>query len=200
MPSDSNINEARKLVNKSEVLSLKALTVLVVDSSVFTLRLMGSIMKGLEVGKTLTVHDVDEAISILTLTASMSDDSARGNEIDMILCDLDPAHGSGQKLIKFIRSHSKDRIRFIPFIMMSGYAESRQVEQARDWGVNEFLSKPFSVNTIAGRILAVIDRPRPFLQTDDFFGPDRRRKKQTYFGEERRHSTNDDVKVIHERE
>lgn len=200
MPSDSNINEARKLVNKSEVLSLKALSVVVVDSSVFTLRLMGSIMKGLEVGKTMTLSDADEAIGILTMAAAMSDDTARNNDIDLIFCDIGPDNATGQKLIKFIRSHSKDKIRFIPVIMMSGYAESRQVEQSRDWGANEFLAKPFSVNTIAARILAVIDRPRPFIQTDDFFGPDRRRKKQTYFGEERRHATNEDIKVVHERE
>ena len=200
MPTDSNTNEARKLVNRSEVLSLKALSVVVIDSSVFTLRLMGYILKALGVGKVMTVNNADDAISLLTIASNLSDESGRNTDVDMILCDLDPEHGGGQKLVKFIRSHSKDKIRFIPVVMMSGYAESRQVEQSRDWGANEFLSKPFSVNTIAARILAVIDRPRPFVQNDDFFGPDRRRKKLTYFGEERRHLGDDGVKVVHEQE
>ena len=121
-------------------------------------------------------------------------------DIDIIICDLDPQRNGGQKFLKFIRSHDKEKIHYLPFIMMSGYSEYHQVEQSRDWGANEFLAKPLTVNSIAARILSVIDRPRPFVRNEDFFGPDRRRKKVVYFGEERRHQGEDGVKVIHERE
>ena len=59
--------------------------------------------------------------------------------------------------------------------------------KARDVGVTEFLVKPFSAKTMARRITVVIEYPRQFVRTDDFFGPDRRRHKiSNYTGEERR--------------
>ena len=200
MPNDTNNNEAKKLNIKSEVLSLKALSILVVDSSAFSLRLISNILKGLEFGKVITVKSSDEAISIITIAGSITENNHRMRNIDIIICDLDHERNGGQKFLKFIRSHDKENIHYLPFIMMSGYSEQKQVEQSRDWGANEFLAKPLSVNSIAARILSVIDRPRPFVRNEHFFGPDRRRKKVVFFGKERRHQDEDGVKVIHERE
>ena len=59
--------------------------------------------------------------------------------------------------------------------------------KARDVGITEFLVKPFSAKTMARRITVVVENPRQFVRTDDFFGPDRRRHRvSTYTGEERR--------------
>ena len=62
------------------------------------------------------------------------------------------------------------------------------IEEARDAGVTEFLVKPFTANDIARRITHVINRPRDFIETQDFFGPDRRRRRDdtTYKGPLRR--------------
>ena len=59
---------------------------------------------------------------------------------------------------------------------------------ARDAGVNEFVVKPFSAQGLFTRIQAVIEKPRPFVKVSGYFGPDRRRRRRPFEGEERRHT------------
>ncbi|MEM7680184.1 MAG: response regulator, partial [Pseudomonadota bacterium] len=67
--------------------------------------------------------------------------------------------------------------------------------QARDCGANETLVKPISGNGLASRICSMIDNPRPFVSTDDYFGPDRRRKDLPYKCEDRRLLKQENIKV-----
>ena len=48
------------------------------------------------------------------------------------------------------------------------------------------LGKPLSAAALFTRISAVIERPRQFVRVGEFFGPDRRRRKEDYAGDERR--------------
>ena len=60
--------------------------------------------------------------------------------------------------------------------MLSGHSEVSRVLQARDAGVNEFVVKPISVKSLFSRIDSLINKPRKFIRTGHFFGPDRRRR------------------------
>src|SRR3546814_1685570 len=76
---------------------------------------------------------------------------------------------------------------FVPIIMVTAQSEEWKVMKARDAGVTEFLVKPFSAKTMARRITVVVENPRQFVRTDEFFGPDRRRHViSNYTGQERR--------------
>jgi hypothetical protein len=71
--------------------------------------------------------------------------------------------------------------------MLSGHSEKRRVMEARDAGVTEFLAKPIAAKALYERILSVVLSPRPFIQTKNYFGPDRRRNvNSNYQGPERR--------------
>src|SRR3546814_16640478 len=59
--------------------------------------------------------------------------------------------------------------------MVTAQSDEWKVMKARDAGVTEFLDKPFSAKTMARRITVVVENPRQFVRTDEFFGPDRRR-------------------------
>jgi DNA-binding response OmpR family regulator len=48
------------------------------------------------------------------------------------------------------------------------------VESARI-GANEFVRKPVSIKTLEDRITAVINRPRPTVQLEGYYGPMPRR-------------------------
>jgi DNA-binding response OmpR family regulator len=72
--------------------------------------------------------------------------------------------------------------------MVTGYSDMRRILEARDAGVSEYLVKPISAKLLYLRICAVIEYPRPFISTDSFFGPDRRRRPVEHGGEERRGS------------
>ena len=61
--------------------------------------------------------------------------------------------------------------------------------EARDLGVTEMLAKPYSIDGVATRLLQVIDRPRQFVHTGDYFGPDRRRHQVAFSDRDRRKIT-----------
>jgi len=81
--------------------------------------------------------------------------------------------------------------------MLSGAAQRRHVELARDLGANEFIAVPFTGQTMATRLLAIIDRPRDFVHCPDYFGPCRRRQVAIAPEADRRGTTEEDVKVVY---
>ena len=95
----------------------------------------------------------------------------------------------GISLTRRIRNDPASPNQFVPVILMTGFSEKRRVFQARDAGVTEFLVKPFNARDLYRRICQVIEKPRQFISSEDFFGPDRRRKVMAnYDGNLRRDS------------
>lgn len=91
------------------------------------------------------------------------------------------------KYVRQIRALKPDQICFVPIIQLSGFAQHSHVEQARDAGITEFLRLPVSPKLLYERIVYSIEHPRPFIDSPDYFGPDRRRRtEQNYPGDERR--------------
>ncbi len=74
-----------------------------------------------------------------------------------------------------LRFHPRSPNRFVPIIMISEMAIQSAVEAARDAGVDEFLTRPFSARSLEERLHMVVYQRRGFVRTDEFFGPDRRR-------------------------
>ncbi len=106
---------------------------------------------------------------------------------DIVLTDWEMEPVDGLELVRAIRRDATSPKRTAPIIVMTGYGAALRVAAARDVGVTEFLVKPFTANELARRITYVIDHPRDFVETAEFFGPDRRRRKDDAFdGAERR--------------
>lgn len=105
--------------------------------------------------------------------------------VDIIICDWQMAPVSGLDFVKELRKKESPH-RFMPIIMLTAHSEMTRVTEARDAGVNEFVIKPISANTLYTRIREIIRNPRPFVETASYFGPDRRRRQTEYKGEERR--------------
>ena len=106
---------------------------------------------------------------------------------DVMILDWMMEGMSGLDLAKMIRTSTTSPNPFVPIIMLTGYSSLDHVRQARDAGINEFLAKPVSVNSILARLTAVIEHPRSFVRTKTYFGPCRRRRGAAeYQGPERR--------------
>jgi CheY-like chemotaxis protein len=106
---------------------------------------------------------------------------------DIVITDWAMPIFDGIELTKTIRQPQGNPNPYVPIIMLSGHSEKKRVIEARDAGVTEFLAKPIAAKSIYQRILSVVLNPRPFIQTKDYFGPDRRRNMNTnYAGPERR--------------
>lgn len=108
---------------------------------------------------------------------------------DIVIADWMMSPMDGIELTHRIRNSPNTPNPYVPVILMTGFSEKKRVLQARDAGVTEFLVKPFTARDLYRRIAQVIERPRQFVRSDDFFGPDRRRRKaENYPGPHRRES------------
>lgn len=105
---------------------------------------------------------------------------------DIVITDWLMEPYDGIELIGKIRKDPKSPNRFVPVILMTGYSHRVRVEKARDGGVTEFLVKPFAAKDLYKRIEQLIEKPRKFVEADQFFGPDRRRRADEYGGPLRR--------------
>jgi CheY-like chemotaxis protein len=98
---------------------------------------------------------------------------------DLILCDLKMEPMGGLEFIHYLRADADNPHRLVPIIMITAYAELATVADARDKGVNEFMTKPLSAAALEKRILRVLEDPRGFVDSENFAGPDRRRRRDT---------------------
>lgn len=86
-------------------------------------------------------------------------DALRHHHIDIVMTEWQLAHVSGYHLIQRLRHDpalfdSERRI-----IMLTGLTEKARVIAARDAGVDGFLRKPVSPDTLFKRIVGVIEHP-----------------------------------------
>jgi two-component system, chemotaxis family, chemotaxis protein CheY len=166
--------------------------VLIVEDNAFALQLITSILRNIGVGRVLPADSVKDAKELLSLPRGLLQQSGTAG-IDLIIADWFLQKETAEELLTWTRQHETDAIRYVPFVVMSGYAEVDLVFKARDMGIDEFLAKPMSVASVCAKLLAVIDQRRPFLLTEQFFGPDRRRKARSVT-EERRQASAEEAK------
>lgn len=82
----------------------------------------------------------------------------------------------GLTFVKYMRNDPQSPNPYVPIIMLTGHGDRDRVCEARDAGVNMFMSKPISAKAMYERLIWMINHPLPFIRTSDYFGPDRRRK------------------------
>lgn len=166
------------------VYDLRRLSVLLVEDSSFMRELMVALLDNLEIGEVTTAPNGEQAISELLSSTNHGIES--NSTYDVIISDWAMKPMSGLDLLKWVRGNENEGIKYMPFIMFTAYSTADWVCTARDWGTTEFLTKPVSAQAVARRLLNVIERPRPFIRTYDYFGPDRRRQNTPYQGPDRR--------------
>lgn len=156
--------------------NLERLNFLIVDDNKHMRALVKSILIALGVRNCVEATDGADAFKEL-----------RHFPADIIICDWNMDPLDGLDFTRLVRTGKDSPNPFVPIVMLTGHTERNRVMEARDAGVHEFLAKPISAKKLYTRIKAIIDRPRPFVRTAMYFGPDRRRKKSpNYKGPERR--------------
>jgi DNA-binding response OmpR family regulator len=163
-------------------LNLHGVTTLLVDSDHFTRGLIAQMLRGFEMD-TPTIYETGAAAK-----AHLQHHYSDLCLIEAVLPDMECS-----ELIRWIRRQDKSPLRFIPIIVLSSYTQHRQVMLARDAGANLVIGKPVSPRALFDRIAWVAKAPRPFIETANYAGPDRRfrdvepldgkRKRETDFTE-----------------
>jgi len=139
-------------------------------------RLVRTLLAAIELRNVDLAKDGAEAFDALQSTA-----------YDLMITDLAMEPINGIEMTKMIRTSNDSPAPMLPIIMMTGHSERHLVEQARDAGITEFLCKPLTSQNLYQRIIAIVEKPRMFVRTDTFFGPDRRRNtNKAYSGTEKR--------------
>ncbi|MDP2205693.1 MAG: response regulator [Alphaproteobacteria bacterium] len=157
----------------------KNMTVLLVEST----RAMADLTKSILI--TFGVTDIHTAF-----TTQEGYEKFCTVEPDLVIIDWLQEPDNGLELTRRIRSDPQSPNPFTPIILMTGYSQKKRVLMARDSGITEFLVKPFTARALYQRIEQIIEMPRYFVVSDKYFGPDRRRKRDSgYAGPDRRGDT-----------
>lgn len=152
------------------------LKILVVDDNYHMRVLLTEILRAINVRDVFEATDGAEALQLM-----------RNQPIDIIMSDLAMQPLDGIDFVKLLRNSKDSPNPMAPVIMITGHSTMKRVSEARDAGVNEFLSKPITAKGVLERINRVVENPRAFVRTENYFGPDRRRRADpAYEGPRRR--------------
>jgi CheY-like chemotaxis protein len=158
--------------------ALQSLNILLVDDNQHMRAITSAILQSAGIRNIREVSDGAQAL-----------DAVRDHPVDLAIVDFNMFPIDGVEFTRLVRNSPDSANPYLPIIMMTGHSEKSRVTEARDAGVTEFVVKPITAKAVFDRIQAVIMRPRPFVKTDDYFGPDRRRTNSANYKGQRRRST-----------
>ncbi len=145
---------------------LKPISFLIVDERAYMRRVIKGVLE------TLGSKAIDEAGY-----GRQAWNSLKSWAPDILLTERWLGGMNGAELLRMIR-HDKPALKFLPVIMITGETRREQVIGARNAGVSEYVAKPITAKGLFLRIREVVERPRPFVETRVYFGPDRRRRTE----------------------
>ena len=158
-------------------LDLRRLKILIAEDNPFMRSLIRTVLR---VFGCVHVKEAADGLAALQLVDG-------GYGPDIIITNWQMPNLDGVALTRKLRNLKESFDPYLPIIMVSGYSEEGRVIQARDAGVSEYLAKPISGQMLYERIVTTIEHPHPFVKSETFFGPDRRRRQDPeYAGPERR--------------
>jgi CheY-like chemotaxis protein len=146
------------------------LKILIVDDNHHMRVLLSEILKAVGVKHIFEASDGAQALQMM-----------RGLGIDIIMTDLSMQPLDGIDFVRLLRRSPDSPNKMCPVIMITGHSTVARVSEARNAGVNEFLAKPLTARGVVQRINQIVEHPRPYVRTDGYFGPDRRRRADPNF-------------------
>ncbi len=151
--------------------NLSATTVLIVEDNDGLRRMIVEVLRSSGFHQTVQARDAEEAIELLG-----------AYNPDLMILDWNLPGLSGIELTLLLRQAAvHDDLRFpnprIPVLMLTGRQRSRDVAEARNAGVDEFVIKPFSTRSLLRGVTSALCHPRPFIVSMRYVGPCRRRRR-----------------------
>lgn len=143
---------------------LRSVKIIIVEDDALTCTLMVDVLRAMEFKNIIVCRTAEDGMV-----------EFMKQEFDLVITDWRLPGISGIEFTKKIREFEKGEKRFVPIIMVTGKALKEDVEKARDYGVTEYLVKPFSVKGMCAKIKSIMETPRKFVISEAYIGPDRRR-------------------------
>ncbi len=140
--------------------SLSDLSVLVVEDNENMRHLLTSMVSEFGVRSVETAHDGESGLSVLN-----------SKPVDVILCDINMEPMDGLEFAKMVRWGSSGAEPTVPLILVTAHTDAERMAEAQAIGVNEFISKPVSAETLYGRLMSVLANPRSHFVADRIDDP-----------------------------
>ncbi|ANP44512.1 response regulator [Candidatus Viadribacter manganicus] len=154
------------------------LRILIADGSAFQRRLTTEALRSVGRVQIDYAENVEQCLMALSYSHP-----------DILIADWDIDEGAGLTLVRRIRAGDAGQgFRKLAIIMVTTGNNAGDVRRARNAGVDEFILRPFSTQTILKRVTAVRGRRRDFVESTRYVGPCRRRRaaEDAYDGPRRR--------------
>jgi two-component system chemotaxis response regulator CheY len=135
------------------------LRVLVVDDNVHMCRLVRTMLSAFGMRYVTDAGDGAEALERL-----------EQGQFEILVVDWEMPVLDGADLVRLVRN-PEHLYCYAPIIMITGHSTYRRTQEALALGVNDVLSKPFSPQALYARIADNVLKPRPFIRSQDYFGP-----------------------------
>ncbi len=113
-------------------------------------------------------------------------EALRSFQPDLVVSDVMMEPMDGIAFTRRLRTNRDSPSPHIPVILLAAHTDRTTVIEARDAGVNAFAVKPVTADDMRRKITLVMNDPRRFIQSDDYVGPDRRRRDLPLAGREDR--------------
>ncbi len=142
---------------------LKSYRILLVDSDIELSNVLKAMLVEMGFIDVRSCRSGKEAINLLS-----------NSSFDFLITEWNIQHIEGLELLKYLRRDPSSPNPTLPVIMLTGRAELDDVFLARNYGINEYVVKPFTARSIYSRLERIIEHPRGFVVSKNFVGPDRR--------------------------
>jgi DNA-binding response OmpR family regulator len=155
---------------------LRVLNTLVIVDNLPMFMIFKSVLE--ELGIRNVVHGRTAQVSLQVLMTE---------PIDLVIVD-DYSPVDGVKFLNVLRRGSDKLPHAVPVMFVTARAEKERILAARDAGASEIMLKPFTAAQLKARLTTTVHKPRAFVESKVYVGPDRRRRNDGDKAVERRGS------------
>jgi CheY-like chemotaxis protein len=148
-----------------ERLNFSKITTLVVDGDRYSTGIVSQILRGFGLIHHLIAPTGAEAKKLLG-----------SDKFDLMITECVLPDMNAGNLVRWVRRHVNVHIRYMPIVMLTGYAHVSNIMSARDSGVNSVVRKPVAPTTLFDHIAWSAHTERPFIESNAYCGPCRRFK------------------------
>ena len=172
-------------VRETSTVRYDLLKILLVDDNQHMRLLLAEILRALGVHSIFEAGDGAEGLRTM-----------RNSPIDIVMTDLSMLPMDGVEFVRLLRTSPESPNPMVPVIMITGHSTMTRVNEARNAGVNEFLTKPLTARGVIERLHQAVENQRPFIRSSSYFGPDRRRRVDPYYAGPLRRAEEDERLAI----
>ncbi len=123
----------------------KSMKILIVDDFSTMRRIIKNLLRELGFSNTVEADDGDSALPLL-----------KAGGIDFLITDWNMPNMPGIELLKHVRADPATRE--LPVLMVTAEASREQIVQAAEAGVNGYVIKPFTAQTLEQKISKIFER------------------------------------------